>query len=126
MRAIDTDVLLCLVIRKDAQRVRTAQAFIANGAWVSHLVLAETCRALSTAYGCNDHAIETAVEMLLDHRELTVQDPESLPAALHHYALNPDVGLFDKRTIEVARLAGHTPLGTFDRNLSRLDGAQRL
>jgi hypothetical protein len=28
--------------------------------------------------------------------------------------------------LEAARKAGHLPLGTFDRNLGRLEGAQRL
>jgi hypothetical protein len=28
--------------------------------------------------------------------------------------------------LEIARKAGHIPLGTFDRNLSKLDGAKRL
>jgi len=28
--------------------------------------------------------------------------------------------------LEAARKAGHLPLGTFDRDLSKLDGAERL
>jgi hypothetical protein len=28
--------------------------------------------------------------------------------------------------VEVARTAGHTPLGTFDRDLGEVDGAHRL
>jgi hypothetical protein len=28
--------------------------------------------------------------------------------------------------LEVARKAGHLPLGTFDRNLGKLEGAERL
>jgi len=28
--------------------------------------------------------------------------------------------------LEIARKAGHLPLGTFDRNLARLDGTRRL
>jgi hypothetical protein len=28
--------------------------------------------------------------------------------------------------LEVARKAGHVPLGTFDRDLGKLDGAERL
>jgi hypothetical protein len=28
--------------------------------------------------------------------------------------------------LEVARRAGHLPLGTFDRNLAKLDGTRRL
>jgi hypothetical protein len=28
--------------------------------------------------------------------------------------------------VEVARKAGHLPLGTFDRNLAKLEGAEKL
>jgi hypothetical protein len=28
--------------------------------------------------------------------------------------------------VEISRKAGHTPLGTFDRDLGKIDGAQRL
>jgi hypothetical protein len=31
-----------LVVRNDAEQVEVAEKFIAGGAWVSHLVLAET------------------------------------------------------------------------------------
>jgi predicted nucleic acid-binding protein len=36
------------------------------------------------------------------------------------------LGFSDCLVLEIARKAGHLPLGTFDRNLSKLDGAQKL
>ena len=36
--------------------------------------------------------------------------------------LVPKVGLADCLILEVARKAGHLPLGTFDRELAKLDG----
>ena len=41
MRAVDTDALVRLLVRDDLKQVQAADAFIAAGAWVSHLVLAE-------------------------------------------------------------------------------------
>jgi len=41
MRAIDTNVLVRLAARDDAKQVAAAEAFVARGAWVSHLVLVE-------------------------------------------------------------------------------------
>jgi predicted nucleic acid-binding protein len=38
----------------------------------------------------------------------------------------PRVGFSDCLLLAVARKAGHTPLGTFDRELGKLDDAQRL
>jgi predicted nucleic-acid-binding protein len=42
MRAVDTNVLVRLVARDEAAQLQIAEDFVAKGAWVSHLVLAET------------------------------------------------------------------------------------
>jgi predicted nucleic acid-binding protein len=36
------------------------------------------------------------------------------------------LGFSDCLVLEVSRKAGHLPLGTFDRELGKLDGVQRL
>jgi predicted nucleic acid-binding protein len=38
----------------------------------------------------------------------------------------PALGFSDCLMLHLARKAGHLPLGTFDRNLSKVDGAQKL
>lgn len=50
MRAVDTNVLVRLLTRDDEAQVRSAEAFIESGAWVSHLVLAETTWRSTTVY----------------------------------------------------------------------------
>jgi predicted nucleic-acid-binding protein len=67
-----------------------------------------------------------AVEMLLSHRELILQDPDVVRAALAHYRRRPKLGFSDCMVLEAARKAGHLPLGTFDRQLRKLDGAETL
>ena len=126
MRAIDTNVLVRLLTREDEKQFVSADGFIEKGAWVSHLVLAETTWVLSTAYGLQPSEIATAVGMLLDHAQLTFQDADVVAAALHQYRQKPSIGFSDCLVLEIARKAGHLPLGTFDRTLSRLDGAERL
>jgi predicted nucleic acid-binding protein len=64
--------------------------------------------------------------MLLNHRTLTLQDPEVVSAALDSFRKQPSLGYSDCLLLELARKAGHLPLGTFDRNLGKLDGAERL
>lgn len=71
-------------------------------------------------------AIATAVEMLLSHEHLTVQDAETVTAAVAQFREQPKIGFSDCLMVEVARKAGHLPLGAFDRDLGKLDGAQRL
>jgi predicted nucleic-acid-binding protein len=126
MRAVDTNVLVRLLTRDDPRQTRAAEDFIARGAWVSHLVLLETVWVLTSAYALKAPAIAAAVEMLLDHREVTIQDPEVVEAALARFRQAPSVSFSDCLVLEAARKAGHMPLGTFDRALGRLEGAVRL
>ena len=126
MRAVDTNVLVRLMTRDDARQVAVAETFVANGAWVSHLAVAEAAWVLASVYGRHRAAIATAVEMLLSHEHLTVQDAETVAAAVAQFRLRPRVGFSDCLMVEVARKAGHIPLGTFDRDLGKIDGVHRL
>ena len=126
MRAVDTNVLVRILVRDDPKQVRAADEFVAAGAWVSLLVLAETIWVLSIVYERDAAAIRTAVEQLLNHNELIVQDGEIVAAALETFRSRPAVGFTDCLLLEVARKAGHLPLGTFDRNLSRIEGVEKL
>jgi predicted nucleic-acid-binding protein len=126
MRAVDTNVLVRLMTRDDPKQVAAAEAFVANGAWVPHLAVAEATWVLASTYERGPAAIATAVEMLLSHERLTVQDSETVAAAVGRFRKQPRVGFSDCLMLEVARKAGHMPLGTFDRALGKLDGVQRL
>jgi predicted nucleic-acid-binding protein len=126
MRAVDTNVLVRLVTRDDAQQVKAAEAFVAKGAWVPHLALVEAVWVLTAVYALRGREVATALDMLLNHRELTLQDSDAVRAALEHFRRRPGLGFSDCLMLEVARKAGHLPLGTFDRGLGKLDGAERL
>ena len=126
MRAIDTNVVVRLLTRDDVKQVAAAENFVERGAWVSHLVLAEATWVLTSVYERRPAAIATAVDMLLNHEHLTLQDPDAVAAAVEHFRKRPALGFSDCLVLEVARKAGHVPLGTFDRNLAKLEGAERL
>lgn len=126
MRAVDTNILVRLVTRDDPKQVAAAESFVSKGAWVSMLVLMEGMWVLSVVYELSHTEIATAVDMLLHHRNLTLQEPDSVAAALEQYRNRPALGFSDCLILEAARKAGHLPLGTFDRNLSKLDGAEGL
>jgi predicted nucleic-acid-binding protein len=126
MRAVDTNVLVRLATRDHAKQVAAAEGFVAPGAWVSLLVLVEAVWVLSAVYELGPDGIVAAVEMLLNHRDLTLQDADAVAAALEHYRRRPALGFSDYLVLEVARKAGHLPLGTFDRELGKLGGVQKL
>ena len=126
MRAVDTNVLVRLLTRDDARQVAQAEQFIEKGAWVSHLALAEATWVLDAAYERSASQIAAAVQMLLHHRDLTLQDSDVVAAALDVYRRRPKLGFSDCLLVEIARKAGNLPFGTFDRDLSKLDGAEKL
>lgn len=126
MRAVDTNVLVRLVTRDDDRQLAVATAFVQSAVWVSHLVLAETLWVLQRVYGFDSARIASAVDQFLHHETVTLQDADVVAAALDHFRSNAKIGFSDCLVLEIARKAGHLPLGTFDRDLSKLDGAQRL
>ena len=126
MRAVDTNLLVRLLVRDDADQARAAEAFVAKGAWVSHLVLAETLWVLDAVYHRSPTQIANALDRLLKHQELTLQDADVVALALEQFRSRPSLGFSDCLVLEIARKSGHLPLGTFDRNLARLDGVLRL
>jgi predicted nucleic-acid-binding protein len=126
MRAVDTNVLVRLMARDDPKQAAAAEEFVAGGAWVSHLVLAETTWVLSTVFSRTPEQIAEAIVQLLEHEALVVQDPDIVSLALAHMQRKSPPGFSDCLILEIARKAGHLPLGTFDRDLGRLDGVAKL
>jgi predicted nucleic-acid-binding protein len=126
MHAIDTNVLVRLVVRDDASQVHAAEALTSKGAWVSHLVLAEAVWVLDAVYSRTAKQIAAALDMLLNHETLTVQDEEVVAAALRQFRKRPTLGFSDCLVLEIARKAGHIPLATFDRDLAKCDGGKRI
>lgn len=114
------------LIRDDANQARAAEEFIASGAWVSHLVLAETTWVLDAVYDRSMEQIATAIDMLLNHEHLTVQDADVVAAATENFRKRSALGFSDCLVLEIARKAGHLPLGTSDRDLAKVNGAARL
>jgi predicted nucleic-acid-binding protein len=126
MRAVDTNVLVRLLARDDPRQLAAAESFVQPGAWISHLVLMEAVWVLDSVYDVKPEQIANGVEMLLDHDEMVVQGAEVVKAAVAQYRRHPGLGFSDCLILEVARAAGHVPLGTFDRGLGKLQGAQKL
>lgn len=126
MRAVDTNVLVRILTRDELRQAARAEQFVENGAWVSILALAEAVWVLREVYDRGPAEIAASVQMLLNHKNLMLQDPEVVAAALGNFRKRPALGFSDCLLLEIARKAGHLPLGTFDQNLSKLDGAERL
>jgi predicted nucleic-acid-binding protein len=126
MLAVDTNVLVRLIVRDDPAQVSAAEKFVTKGAWVSQLVLAETLWVLDSVFELGREQVVKAVEMLLNHSHLTLQDADVVTTALGHYRKRSSVGFSDCLVLEIARKAGHIPIATFDRDFAKLDDVLRL
>lgn len=126
MLAVDTNVLVRLLARDDAKQALAADQAIARGAWISHLVLAEAVWVLDLVYARTPKQLMAALDLLLGHERLVLQDADVVGAALAHFRTKPSLGFSDCLVLEIARKAGHLPLATFDKALSKLPGVQKL
>ena len=126
MRAVDTEVLVRLITRDDARQAASADAFIRKGAWVSLLALTEAVWVLAAVYERKAGGLVIAIEMLLNHEHLVLQDADAVEAALALFRSRPSLGFSNCLMLQVARKAGHLPLGTFDRAFGKIDGAQKV
>ena len=126
MRAADTNVLVRLIARDDQRQAAAADSFIRDGAWVSLIALTEAMWVLASVYERTSAQIATALEMLLNHSNLALQDSEVVAEALNLLRSRPSLDFSDCLMLEAARKAGHMPLGTFDRKLGKVEGTRKL
>ena len=126
MHAVDTNVLVCLTVRDNLKQLAAALAFIAKGAWVSHLVACESLWVLTSYYGFTRAQQRDFVAGLLGNDLLSIQDREVVERALEKFKTHANVSFSDCIILELARKNGCMPLGTYDAGLSKLDGAVKL
>ena len=126
MLALDTNVLVRLLARDDAKQAACADAAVSKGAWVSQWVLAEAVWVLDAVYERAPKQLIAALDLLLAHESLVLQDADVVAAALAQFRARPALGFSDCLVLEIARKAGHLPLATFDKALGRLPGTHRV
>lgn len=126
MLAVDTNVLVRLAVLDDQKQLAAAKRFVEAGAWVSHLVLIEAVWVLGSFYSFTREQQMLFIETTVHHPKLRVQDADVVEAALVHFDAQQKLSFTDCLVLEIARKAGHTPLGTFDKALGKLPGAKGL
>jgi predicted nucleic-acid-binding protein len=126
MRAVDANVVVRLIVRDDSHQTASAEHFIRGGVWLSVLGLAEAVWVLDRVYKFNSKNLAAAIEMLLRERDLVLEHADAVEAALDLFREKPSLGFSDCLMLHLARKAGHLPLGTFDRTLGKVAGAQKI
>ena len=126
MRAADTNIVLRVLTRDDVVQTEAALEAIKHGAWISHLVLAEVVWVLRTIYQCPQPALIKAIGYLLESEDFVLEDADTVAKALKNYSVSPKLGFSDCLIHAIAEKAGHTPLLTFDKALSKLTNTLKV
>jgi predicted nucleic-acid-binding protein len=126
MVSLDTNVLLRLVIGDAPDQTAAAERFTGHGAWVSVVVLVEAAWVLTTIYGLSRRELAATMERIARHRVLAMERPEAVAAAIESFNRTAGVSFADCLILELARGAGHLPLGTYDRALAKLPDVEHI
>lgn len=127
MAAIDTNVLVRLVTRDDESQYKKAQSFVEKHrpVLVTQLSVLELVWVLMSRYGLDKERTCQVVQALLEMRELNIQSPAILEAALKTWKKSK-ADFADCFILETVVDASESPLGTFDTTLGKLEGCKQL
>jgi len=125
--AIDTNVLVRLVTKDDESQYKKAQTFVERHqpVLVTQLSVLELVWVLMSRYGLNKERTCKVVQALLETRELNIQAPAILEAALKTWEKSK-ADFADCFILETVIDASESPLGTFDTTLGKLEGCKQL
>ncbi len=90
------------------------------------LSLAGAVWVLGSGYELSTADQAKAIERLLNHNNLVLDERELVQAALELFRERTKLVFSDCLMLESARQAGHPPLGTFDRNVAKVPGTRKL
>jgi len=128
MIAVDTNVLVRILVNdKQAEhQCRLARELIAKeeAVWICREVLIETLWVLQSNYQFKKEQILLALETLLHHPDIILENADSLTIILKLFATG-NIGFADCSILNAAKNK-QLILHTFDKKLSRLQGAKLI
>lgn len=128
MIVIDTNVLVRILVNdpKAEQQCYLARKLIGehNSVWICQIVLIETFWVLQSAYQFKKEQIALVLEKLRTHPAIVLENTENLEADLALFNIN-NVGFADCLILNHVK-RHQLVLHTFDRKLSRLEGAKLI
>ena len=131
MIAIDTNVLVRLLVNDDAVQAAKARRFFDAQAdkdgsiWVSDTVVIELIWVLAKAYGRQRSDLLVALRALSAHATLSFESPLAVQRAIETFAVS-SADFADCLLAEKAKQAGCGQLVTFDRGMRALAGVKLL
>ena len=126
--AIDTNVLVGLLVRDDATQYAAAQRLVAQAAGAEEPVLIllgallETEWVLRSRYNLDKASIAGAFTALLESSDVEFEHPPTVEEALYVWAQHPGADFADCLLTARAAHLGRTRFLTFDAGAARLPG----
>ena len=130
MIALDTNVLVRVLVEDDEKQAQSAQALLggltpARLGFVCGEVVVELVWVLERTYGLSRDRIATVLEGLVSTEGLLVESADDVGQAAFRYRQG-GVGFSDLMIAAAAKRSGATRLYTFDRKAVRLEGCELL
>ena len=124
MGAVDTNVLVRLLVADDPAQTKRAVAFLEarRPVWISTVVLVETVWVLMAVYLWSKAQILAMLLTATNSRDFAFQAVEAVRKAVHLYA-SSKADFPDCLALELARAEGHLPFATFDKATAKLPDA---
>lgn len=124
MGAVDTNVLVRLLVGDDPVQTKRAETFLEarRPVWISTVVLVETVWVLMTVYLWSKAQILAMLHTATSSRDFAFQSLEPVRAAIHLYA-SSKADFSDCLALELARAEGRLPFATFDKATAKLPDA---
>lgn len=128
MQALDTNVVIRLIVRDDEDQCRRAERLFrdlvaTHGVWIASVVLVEASWVLRVAYKLDRATVATAIRRLVSTSGVHVEDAATTQLALAGFE-GGSADFSDYFIIESARRGNALPLHTFDERLGRAAGAK--
>ncbi len=126
MRGLDTNILVRYIVADDPAQFRAATRFIEHECsprepgFINRLVLAEVVWVLESSYRLPRLAIVSALRLLLDASQLSIEDIEDARTALLEY--EDGAGFSDSLIAAANTRAGCEYTATLDRRAARRNG----
>jgi predicted nucleic-acid-binding protein len=124
MAAVDTNVLVRLLVADDPAQTRRAVAFLESHrpVWISTVVLVETVWVLTTVYRWSKPQIVAMLHVAVASRDFAFQSLAEVRAAVQLY-VSGKADFADCLALELARSEGYLPFASFDKATAKLPDA---
>ncbi len=128
MEAVDANVVLRYIVGDDPEQAAAARKLMdgltpGNPGFICREAVIEIAWALERVYRFARVQVAGALMDLTASDSLVVENWDDVAAAAYRYRRG-GVGFSDLMILSAAERAGATPLHTFDRRLSRMEGAE--